>query len=515
MKRMILSTVFLCGLAAASSYAQEDTSHVKAIDMGLSVDWADRYLTSDLSNALDWSTYFWGSPIANLDMADGRDMGTNICGTNYDPATARLGIGWRLPTPDECRELADLKIEAVTTPANGHLVTAENGNELFFKIHSSNFSSESWTGQANNSNSIFVYPRLGADMLQVTNDGMTVVRAGRDGARGAAVRPVKVKEIGNIKVETVTLSDSEVTLLEGKTTIVWSTTLPETASNRWLDWTSDNSEIATVDKAGRIAAISEGTTVVRAVTTDGSNIEQTVTVTVTPLPKKDVDMGLSVEWGAYNIGATSNTDAGEYFCWGQVESMTMFPGYPYFTTLPTTNISGTEYDAATAIWGNEWRIPTRQEWEELVNNSTIESPYTLDGVTGALFTSKVNGNSIFLPGTGYITYSYTNIPTTPVYLTSEAKSTSYRQTDIYTFQMDNGESSFQEYAGANGYTVRAVRTASTSAIDEITAESESAIDVYNLAGQRLISGGSQASLRNLAPGIYIVRQGRKVMKLRI
>lgn len=262
-------------------------------------------------------------------------------------------------------------------------------------------------------------------------------------------------------------------------------------------------------------AISEGTTVVRAVTTDGSNIEQTVTVNVTGLPKKDVDMGLSVEWGAYNVGATANTELGEYFSWGQIESKTVFPGYPYFTNLPTTNISGTEYDAATAIWGKEWRTPTRQEWEELVNNSTIESPYTLEGVTGALFTSKINGNSIFLPATGYITYSYTNDSDIPVYMTSEAKSTVNRQTDFYAFRVDKGETTFPEYAGGNGYTVRAVRTASTSAIDEITAESEAAIDVYNLAGQRLISGGSQASLRNLAPGIYIVRQGRKVMKLRI
>lgn len=512
MKRMILSTVFLCGLAAASSYAQEDTSHVKAIDMGLSVDWADRYLTSDLSNALDWSTFFWGSPIANIDIAENRDMGSNICGTNYDPATARLGIGWRLPTAEECRELAELPVKLVTTPANGQLVTAENGNELFFKAYSG-FNCSAWTGNANNST--MSYPRLGADVLKITTSGSSVVREGRSSSKGNAVRPVKVKQIGDIKVETVTLSDSEVTLMEGKNTIVWSTTLPETASNRWLDWTSDNSEIATVDKVGRIMATSEGTTVVRAVTTDGSNIEQTVTVNVTGLPKKDVDMGLSVEWGAYNVGATANTELGEYFSWGQIESKTVFPGYPYFTNLPTTNISGTEYDAATAIWGKEWRTPTRQEWEELVNNSTIESPYTLEGVTGALFTSKINGNSIFLPATGYITYSYTNDSDIPVYMTSEAKSTVNRQTDFYAFRVDKGETTFPEYAGGNGYTVRAVRTASTSAIDEITAESEAAIDVYNLAGQRLISGGSQASLRNLAPGIYIVRQGRKVMKLRI
>lgn len=512
MKRMILSTVFLCGLAAASSYAQEDTSHVKAIDMGLSVDWADRYLTSDLSNALDWSTFFWGSPIANIDIAEGRDMGSNICGTNYDPATARLGIGWRLPTAEECRELAELPVKLVTTPANGQLVTAENGNELFFKA-SSGFNCSAWTGNANNST--MSYPRLGADVLKITTSGSSVVREGRSSSKGNAVRPVKVKQMGDIKVETVTLSDSEVTIMEGKNTIVWSTTLPETASNRWLDWTSDNSEIATVDHVGRITAIAEGSTIVRAVTTDGSNIEQTVAITVTGLPKKDVDMGLSVKWGAYNVGATASTELGEYFSWGQTESKTVFPGYPYFTNLPTTDISGTEYDAATAIWGKEWRTPTRQEWEELADNTTIESPYTLDGVTGALFTSKINGNSIFLPATGYITYSYTNDPDIPVYMTSEAKSTANRQTDFYAFRIDKGETTFPEYAGGNGYTVRAVSTAPTSAIGETTAVSDAPIEVYNLAGQRLISGGPEASLRTLAPGIYIVRQGRKVMKLRI
>lgn len=44
-------------------------------------------------------------------------------------------------------------------------------------------------------------------------------------------------------------------------------------------------------------------------------------------------------------------------------------------------------------------------------------------------------------------------------MTSEAKSTVNRQTDFYAFRVDKGETTFPEYAGGNGYTVRAVRTA--------------------------------------------------------
>jgi hypothetical protein len=65
------------------------------------------------------------------------------------------------------------------------------------------------------------------------------------------------------------------------------------------------------------------------------------------------------------------------------------------------DISGNpQYDAATANWGGDWRMPTKDELNELRNNCTLEW-ITEDDVNGYKVTSNINGNSIFLPATGY------------------------------------------------------------------------------------------------------------------
>ena len=57
-------------------------------------------------------------------------------------------------------------------------------------------------------------------------------------------------------------------------------------------------------------------------------------------------------------------------------------------------------DAATVNWGSNWRMPTKAEFEELDSNCTVTWS-TQNGVNGRLFTSNINGNSIFLPAAGY------------------------------------------------------------------------------------------------------------------
>ena len=57
-------------------------------------------------------------------------------------------------------------------------------------------------------------------------------------------------------------------------------------------------------------------------------------------------------------------------------------------------------DAARANWGGQWVMPTYEDMVELLHNTTNEWT-TENGVKGRRFTSKVNGNSIFLPGAGY------------------------------------------------------------------------------------------------------------------
>ena len=113
----------------------------------------------------------------------------------------------------------------------------------------------------------------------------------------------------------------------------------------------------------------------------------------TPL-RKAVDLGLSVRWASYNLGATSQTELGGLYFWGDP---TGTAGYG-FTAPSVTNISGTEYDTARAEWGGSWRMPTKSEQIELVINCTWTRS-TINGVAGMKVTGS-NGNYIFLPPTG-------------------------------------------------------------------------------------------------------------------
>ena len=118
-----------------------------------------------------------------------------------------------------------------------------------------------------------------------------------------------------------------------------------------------------------------------------------------------VDLGLSVKWGSFNLGASSVTDFGGYFGWGDVtETLTVNDrGALYASGKFNTSIGGdVEYDIVAKELGGHWRMPTAMEIEEL-NSCTIrfERDYQNTGVKGWLLTSPRNGNSIFFPCAGY------------------------------------------------------------------------------------------------------------------
>lgn len=108
-----------------------------------------------------------------------------------------------------------------------------------------------------------------------------------------------------------------------------------------------------------------------------------------------VDLGLSVLWANWNIGASSETDAGNYYSWGETETKSSYTHS--YVDPELDDICGTIYDAATVNWGEPWRMPTEEEFEELLQ-CTYEK-MDINGVTGYQFTGK-NGNSIFLPMVG-------------------------------------------------------------------------------------------------------------------
>ena len=114
-----------------------------------------------------------------------------------------------------------------------------------------------------------------------------------------------------------------------------------------------------------------------------------------------VDLGLSVKWATCNVGATSPSDYGDYFAWGEISTKSSYTENNSKTyNKQMSDIAGnSQYDTARANWGGTWRMPTEKEFQELSYQCTWTWT-SLGGHNGYRVTSKTNGNSIFLPAAG-------------------------------------------------------------------------------------------------------------------
>ena len=125
-----------------------------------------------------------------------------------------------------------------------------------------------------------------------------------------------------------------------------------------------------------------------------------------------VDLGLSsgLKWATCNIGANNPEDYGDYFAWGETITKTEYTSSNSVTCeLSISQLQSQGYvdgggnltsshDAATANWGGTWRLPTKEECQELVDNCTWEWA-RVNGVGGVKVIGP-NGNCIFLPAAG-------------------------------------------------------------------------------------------------------------------
>ena len=148
---------------------------------------------------------------------------------------------------------------------------------------------------------------------------------------------------------------------------------------------------------------------VRYMIADVDSISFTAPATGTANGYEWVDLGLSVKWATCNVGATKPEQRGSYFAWGETESRSYFVtdiykwGWGYITKyndeddLIELELSD---DAAHVNWGGNWRMPTRAEFDELLTNCVWSLSFQND-VEWYKVTSKINGNSIILPYSGY------------------------------------------------------------------------------------------------------------------
>jgi len=110
--------------------------------------------------------------------------------------------------------------------------------------------------------------------------------------------------------------------------------------------------------------------------------------TTKPL-SKSVDLGLSVNWAAWNVGATSPEQIGDYYAWGETETKSEA------TAVTESDISRTKYDVAHKKWGEPWRMPTKTEIEELISKCTWI--YTKCREQKGYLLTGSNDNTLFLP----------------------------------------------------------------------------------------------------------------------
>ena len=140
----------------------------------------------------------------------------------------------------------------------------------------------------------------------------------------------------------------------------------------------------------------------------------------TLITEGSADMGTSVKWAAYNVGASTPEEYGDYYAWGEIQTKSFYSlnnykwsngdvntltkycydssyGYNGFTDNKTT--LDMEDDAARANWGGNWRMPTTEEWQELADCCYMEWAIYND-INGRMIYSFGSGNQIFFPAAG-------------------------------------------------------------------------------------------------------------------
>ena len=151
-------------------------------------------------------------------------------------------------------------------------------------------------------------------------------------------------------------------------------------------------------------------------TTTNTNDTWRLTPISAPVGVVAVDLALpsGLLWASCNVGATSPEQYGDYVAWGETTSKAVYSWdtYAFDNSVnhdgsSLSKYTGSDYsvlrpedDAARQNWGLNWRMPTKTEWEELINN-TDQEWITVSGVKGGKFMKKTNHSVyIFLPATG-------------------------------------------------------------------------------------------------------------------
>ena len=183
-------------------------------------------------------------------------------------------------------------------------------------------------------------------------------------------------------------------------------------------------------------------------------------------------------WATCNVGASRPEEFGNYYAWGEVMPKniyndTLYKWYNHIDNHLTKYCNSAHWyqsngfvdhktildlsdDAACKNYGERWRMPTFDEWKELVQNCTFMR-ITINHIEGFKVTSKHNRNSIFLPAAGYIkgTEKINRNKVGYYWTRSFDLSDDYKYNSV-RFELTNWEWSYQHFKRSYGLSIRPV-----------------------------------------------------------
>lgn len=243
-----------------------------------------------------------------------------------------------------------------------------------------------------------------------------------------AVYPPSEERLATMDIRMV--KDNKTVLVDGSTALNAVVKKNDEIIKQSVKWSSDNPSVATVDKNGVVTGVSIGTA---HITASIKSLSAQCTVTVvddTSVEPEYVDLGLSVKWATFNVGALEPEDYGSYYAWGEINTKTYYSWENYrfriegdsydnvklnkynqnsnYGPVDDNTTLDPEDDVAHVRWGGTWRLPTKIEQDELRDNCTWtwydSGNSEFNGVAGYKINSNKPGCTdrfIFLPSAGY------------------------------------------------------------------------------------------------------------------
>ena len=326
-----------------------------------------------------------------------------------DAATAMYGDGWRTPAVVEVRELRD-KCTWEWTEVNGvkgQKVTGPNGKSIFLPaagfarneekvdkgvwgdymllekfLSPFNFSSSGFGNIKNWSGSYF----YGYSVRAVKGDYVKVTSLKLDVTSMENIGPAKAK--------------------------IRATVQPSNATDKLVEWSTSNKDVATVDQEGNVVILKKGLATISARCSGFVATCEIISAYSWNEPEK-VDLGLpsGTLWASFNLGAWEPEEIGAYFAWGETEPKGVFSSSNYKLRNSTKYEYGKnpevlqpEDDAAHVKLGGKWRIPTIIEIKELED----QCEFIYDNSKKTWTVTGPNGKSILLPASGWYDYELNN-----------------------------------------------------------------------------------------------------------